>query len=205
MGLDAVVRCNCYENGLCKPPPVPLEYMTYNDDGFPHLNLPDTDENRKLHKAFWEWEATCCEHEHMEYKAVRISNWGGVSQFKHALESIGWQHFPVLKEYLPVTNDGQIPAHLAQEALKELDYFVNDVKSIKTLVLVDTEYGESSHDIVACFCTFRTPIALDSIEMASSFSMEKQTKKFSAPNGLDNKGWVFPKRWNLSTSIPATL
>ncbi len=121
MGLDAFVRCRCYQDGLVAAP-ADLEPYIDADDEFLCLDLP-YDGYEEAHQRFDDWMASECEHPDMEYASEYLSNWAGYRLFQNALERAGWHHFPVLKEYLPESNGGQLPEDLAEEALEELLVF----------------------------------------------------------------------------------
>ena len=74
MGLDASVRCRCFEEGKLKPGPVPFEDLYIDSDGY--LTSRKLDEAREtydgrrfearfyeLDRAFDVWLEQCCEHE----------------------------------------------------------------------------------------------------------------------------------------------
>ena len=77
MGLDAFVRCRCWEEGRTSPPPMPV--VLDEDDG---VLAPDvagevaTDDWLKVDG----WVATACAHEDMHATWERISNWAGYPQ-----------------------------------------------------------------------------------------------------------------------------
>ena len=121
MGLDASVRCNCLEKGLCKPPPVPVyvdeeDWIEIDEDlldleKVDFSSLPDDEELREnpviaCFELFDQWRADACEHTDMDYAWARIGSWGDVSAFIQFVAQIGWQRYPVLKEALPLGNEG---------------------------------------------------------------------------------------------------
>ncbi|MFC5184245.1 hypothetical protein [Actinomadura harenae] len=143
MGLDAFVLCRCWQDGHTTEPPVPRErvrtdeYGPYLDDGPDEAAVGES-----LGAAFWEWKThAACAHEDMEIASERISNWGGYRYLKQAMETAGWERFPVLREHLPEGNGGELPAERAQEALDELEAFraCDDVG--RETVLLDEDTG----------------------------------------------------------------
>lgn len=121
MGLDAFVRCRCYQDGLVSPPADLADHVD-SDEEFFCLDLP-FDGYEEEHERFDDWVASGCEHPDMEYASEYLSNWGGYRLFQNALERAGWHHFPILQEYLPESNGGMLPADLATAALEELLVF----------------------------------------------------------------------------------
>jgi hypothetical protein len=138
MGLDASVSCACFREGRIVSP-VP-EHTVINDDGELTLDFPKQG-HEEDYARFHEWLATgaVCEHPNMEYASLRISTWGGVSNFRAALEETGWELFPTLHAYLPKANGGQLPASAAEAALEELQTFkARYISSVPALVNVET-------------------------------------------------------------------
>ncbi|WP_026414174.1 hypothetical protein [Actinomadura oligospora] len=143
MGLDAFVLCRCWQDGHTTEPPVPRhlvkadEYGPYLDDGSAEGAL-----GASLNAAFWEWRThAACAHEDMEVARERISNWGGYRYLKEAMEVAGWERFPVLREYLPDANGGELPTERAREALGELAAFRGCDDVGRETVLLDEDTG----------------------------------------------------------------
>ncbi|MEU5880130.1 hypothetical protein [Spirillospora sp. NPDC047279] len=123
MGLDAFVRCRCWQDGLVSEPPFPRALIVEDEDGYLGLSVP-YEGNEELDVAFYQWKETgACPHEDMDAVSVRISNWGGYRVFQEALLTAGAEHFPVLCAELPDGNGGALPPELARRALAELDFF----------------------------------------------------------------------------------
>lgn len=140
MGLDAAVSCTCYRQGRAISP-FP-KHTRVDDEGELFLDLPLRGHEDE-HDIFEEWlyNGSPCEHPRMELCQVRISNWGGVSSFKSALEQAGWEHFPTLHTYLPNANGGHLPADAAGTALEELETFRRIFEG-SVPVLVNAETGD---------------------------------------------------------------
>ncbi len=134
MGLDASVMCNCWKEGKCKPPPVPVQI---NEDGYLHPLV----EGSITHRDFGIWEQSACIHEYMHYTHERISNWGGYGRFIVALEKLGWVYFPTLRAELPSANYGLTHSTAASKCLDELEFF-KKMNLGATIFLVDTETGQ---------------------------------------------------------------
>jgi hypothetical protein len=123
MGLDAFVRCRCWQDGLVSEPPIPRALISEDSEGYLEPTIP-FEGNEELYRAFDQWvESGACPHEDMEQVSVRVSNWSGYRAFQEALSKAGCEHFPVLCAELPNGNGGQMEPELARKALEELEYF----------------------------------------------------------------------------------
>ena len=89
MGLDAFVRCRCWEEGLPPVRPVPRGSIVVTEDGL-ELNLPH-EGNEELCYRFDAWVHQGCWHEGMEYAGEHIGNWSSCQQFQWALGVAGWE------------------------------------------------------------------------------------------------------------------
>src|SRR5215471_284517 len=107
MGLDAVVRCSCFEQGRTTKPPVPREWIGVDEHGYLAL-LPEHEEDEEAQEKFEEWLPDCCPHGGV-FASAFVTNWTGYQAFCEALERVGWEHFPVLQAELPEGNDGLTP------------------------------------------------------------------------------------------------
>ncbi len=149
MGLDAIVRCNCFESGRTTEPPFPREWVYIDEEGYCNLlSEYDTDENWP---KFSEWRQSCCEHEDMDYASERISNWSGYRAFQEALERVGLEQFPVLAEELPNANGGLMSPESSALALKELEIFQNTETVGANAFLVDTQTGFEIFEHIAAY------------------------------------------------------
>jgi hypothetical protein len=140
VGLDAFVRCRCWETGLTSAPPVPRELIT-EDDGDLSLSA-DYDGNEDLYERFHAWKRGACAHEDMEQARVRVANWTGYGLFLEALDTVGWQRFPALHAYLPEANGGTLPAASAAAALAELREFEGETRAGTEVHLIDEDTGK---------------------------------------------------------------
>ncbi len=134
MGLDASVRCRCFEEGKLRPGPVPIEDLYIDDEGYLSSRKLDDAYARfslrqvwaryyELENAFREWSDHPCEHEDGEICSERVGNWSGCAVFEDYCEEIGEERVPILAHILPSGNGGTFPAEMAEAALKELDFF----------------------------------------------------------------------------------
>jgi hypothetical protein len=143
VGLDAFVRCRCWEDGLISAPPVPRELIAADEDepGYLGLSVP-YDGNEDLHGRFDAWLAQgACAHERMEQARARVANWAGYRLFQQALGAVGWERFPTLRAYLPQGNGGTLPAAYAAAALAELREFEDAAHAGEQVHLVDEDTG----------------------------------------------------------------
>ena len=141
MGLDATVRCRCFEEGKLKLGPVPVEDLYVDEEGYLSSRTLDEayreyDTRRfyarydRLERAFDEWMRDCCEHEDGEYCSEWVSNWSGCAQFAALVREAGGEaRFPLLSKLLPDDNGGIYPAEKARATLAELDAFIEVVSN----------------------------------------------------------------------------
>jgi len=182
MGLDASVMCNCYREGKSRPCPFP-EHFYLDDEGFPALNLSYEDNEAKF-EAFDEWLMSGCDHPHMDYAAVFISNWKGYRSFLEALEQVGWEQFPTLHAELPDGNQGLTSTSAAQAALLELEMFKNANGSISKTFLIDSDTGQ--------------PLANSTMAYGGLFGANGRT---GMNLGFDEKGFFIVDTWELNREM----
>lgn len=159
MGLDASVRCRCFEEGKLKPDPVPVEDLYIDEEGYlASRKLDDVHERfsyrqylaryGELDEAFNSWLESPCEHDWGEICSERVGNWSGCAMFDEYCEEIGAEKLPILSRILPDGNCGSFPAEKAEAALKELDYFDawldEKMEANPTSILIDTATGEEA-------------------------------------------------------------
>lgn len=155
MGLDASVRCRCFEEGKLKPGPVPADDLYIDTEGYLASRTLDEAWERydyrrfdarygELEREFLDWLEQPCEHRDGEQCDEWISNWSGVSHFKSLVEDLGGeQAFPLLSSMLPSGNGGMFPADQASAALEELDRFTEMVVDVRIWELRTSESEES--------------------------------------------------------------
>lgn len=119
MGLDAEVRCRCWEDGLTADPPVPRERVKVGEGN--ELWLSDMQHNEYL--TFRQWKQDACPHPDMEFASAHIGTWHGYGRFRNALWEAGRELFPVLEAELPTANGGLMAPEQAARALEELELF----------------------------------------------------------------------------------
>lgn len=154
MGLDATVRCNCFEKGLMRPCPVDITDIYVDDEGY--LSSRRIDEAHemmdyrrfaaryaKLQREVYDWTQDGCEHEDGEICSEWVSNWAGCAHFAALVEGVGGEAaFPLLSNLLPEGNGGIYPATKASETLLELDRFIEVVSDVDEWVLRDMQTDE---------------------------------------------------------------
>lgn len=153
MGLDATVRCRCFEEGKLKPGPIPLDDVYIDEDGCLSSHKLDAAHRKytyrqfdarygDLERAFEKWKGSCCEHENGEYCAEWVGNWSGCEEFRELVEQSGGEaEFPLLSNLLPYDNGGEYPAEKAAATLVELDRFIEMAGGIEAWTLCDDESG----------------------------------------------------------------
>src|SRR5215469_2932209 len=149
MGLDATVRCRCWEEGRCAPCSF-AELVRLDDEGYLNLDLPSQSRDERF-RQFNVWKKTCCPHENMVYAREPISNWTGYRFFQQRLGEIGWKHFPVLRAELPRVNGGLTNATAAADALKELEVLETFTHHGHDTVLTDTSDGYVLHEYIEAY------------------------------------------------------
>ena len=151
MGLDAFVRCRCFEEGKLKPGPIPFEDLYIDDEEFICSKL--LDQKRKelsseqfeelygdLERDFVDWTYNACEHEDGEICSERVGNFCGLLSIDAVLSSDeGESKYPLLNNMLPDGNGGLYPVEKAQPTLDELDRFIEEHAKIQGYQLIDEE------------------------------------------------------------------
>jgi hypothetical protein len=156
MGLDAYVSCNCFKTGKSTSPPFP-HLVRVGDHGGPELALPEPQteaeetEYNETFDRFSEWETDCCEHPGCAYADAQVSNWGGYRVFQQALAHTGWEHFPVLAEWLPEQNGGMLPASEAEAALQEIHFFTEQVDFGYNTFLLNSDTNEVIQEYIEAY------------------------------------------------------
>lgn len=141
MGLDAVVRCRCWEEGRATPFERP-ELVTVGCEGFLELSIPWDKASAPIHQRFDIWLDTCCRHPQTHFAQDWIANWFGVSDFKLALNEVDPKRFQTLQNELPSTNGGSTSPEAAASCLVELDEFESAGTFGRVFRVVDSLTGE---------------------------------------------------------------
>ena len=172
MGLDASVRCRCFEERKVKPGPVPVEDLYIDSDGY--LASRKLDEAREtydgrrfearfyeLDRAFDAWLEQCCEHEDGECCTERVGNWAACGEFRYLVRKAeGEEHFPLLSHLLPDGNGGTYPVERAEATLKELECFLETLPAIDPDVFYEGKYytAESIRNLLLASIETGNPI-----------------------------------------------
>jgi hypothetical protein len=141
--------CKCYVEGQTTEPPVPRGWLHFDNEGYLSLRPEHGDDETSM--KIWAWEQDCCEHSGMDYASERIANWAGYRLFQQALETVGWQHFPVLHARLPNINGGLMAPDACAQALHELEFFRTLDTVGKNAFLINTSNGDTIREHVACY------------------------------------------------------
>jgi hypothetical protein len=150
MGLDASVKCRCWEDGLCHPPAALAPRLWYNpataevEQVTPeHLSVEDF---LALDLEYDRWVAeSACAHRWMCSARERISNWSGLREFQHALRSLGEGSYAALLREVANKNRGlTLPAD-ARACLDELNRFTSLASFGETVQLVESTNGNVLH------------------------------------------------------------
>ena len=139
MGLDASIRCRCWEQGQIPDPPFPRDWIVI--DKSDHLTVDEPREKEIDWVAYDKWKDNCCEHDSMRLIDVRIGNWTQVGLF---YESLGLA-FPDRKRFAVMRRDPDNPeitsANRVAEQLAEIDEFESVGEFGEVVVLIDDEDG----------------------------------------------------------------
>lgn len=142
MGLDAYVNCDCFEKGKIIEPPLGMNDLFRDSEGFLDSQFLSNERERldcdqyeavhgELQKKYNEWEVNCCSHEYGELCTERISNWSGCADLDILFKKVGYDKIPFLYNLLPDGNGGNFPSEKAKQALHELDIFLDAVKQVE--------------------------------------------------------------------------
>ncbi|PRY00523.1 hypothetical protein [Allonocardiopsis opalescens] len=149
MGLDAFVRCRCWDDGLVSEPPVPRGLIAVDDEG--HLGVPE-DVPDELYHRFLDWaESGACAHDDMQELSRRVANWSGYRLFQDAARTLGAERLPVLCGRLPEANGGLLGPDEAGRALAELRVFAEQIGAVPRTVLLDEADGRAVATHVAAY------------------------------------------------------
>jgi hypothetical protein len=143
MSLYASVRCKCYEQGKCSPPPFPDD-IYIDENGYPALGLPENAATQPHFVQFREWLRTCCDHPNMHCAEIRIASGAGYYNFLTGLDVFGWKRLPTLRKTLPWPEKDFRPMRpeQAERALCELAGFREHADFGDNTFLVDSASGD---------------------------------------------------------------
>lgn len=148
MGLDSYVSCQCWEQGLCRAPPVEFARFLKFDEKTKTVGIviPDTfsaTQDMELYAEFSVWrEKHACVHHNMCAANERIASWGGIRLFQAALRNHGTERYATLLREIPDGNGGTTQPEAALACLAELDDFTASVATQRRVELVDVNSGQ---------------------------------------------------------------
>lgn len=156
MGLDASVKCRCWEDGLCHPPASLAPRLRYNSETAEVTqSIPTNISIEKLcalDLEYYNWIMDdACVHQRMEIVAERISNWAGLRSFQHALRSLGEASYPALLREIPNRNGGLTKPADARICLAELDCFCSAGPFGRIVELLDGNSSAVLHSRVESY------------------------------------------------------
>ena len=169
MGLDASVRCRCFEEGKLKPGPIPFEDLYIDEEDYICSKFLDQKHEELGSELFWErygdlerdffnWTNDACEHEDGEIHSEEVGNICGLLCINAVLSSDeGKLKYPLLNNMLPDGNDGVYSVEKARPTLDELDRFIEEHSKIPGYQLID----EKTYKVVSScavddgFCMYR--------------------------------------------------
>jgi hypothetical protein len=129
------VNCRCWKDaGLAGP-------IGFDEDGWLDLLTPNDPVARR-------WFEAGCEHEDFTLAWADLGSLSGQRALRQTCEAIGWSLLPTLRDVLPTTNDGGIPAADVPAALSELDLFESQVSTVAETVLLDEATGQEIHGCI---------------------------------------------------------
>jgi hypothetical protein len=123
MGLNASVRCRCWEDGLSVPEAL-RDYLVLDDEDHLGLRVGHAG-NEERHRIWEDWGVSCCPHAEMRAASEYIASWAGVGEFRDVLHRAGPEHYPTVLRELPQVNGGVTYADAAERMLAELDAFMS--------------------------------------------------------------------------------
>jgi hypothetical protein len=140
MGLDAFVRCRCWEDGTT----VPFEFGDLLEvaDGRVIPAVARSKRTAPMYEAYARWIDACCPHPRMVFRQEWIANWYGVSEFRRALNEIDASRFPNLLREIPTLNGGQTDPAQAVNCSAELDLFLASPPFGRQILLMDATTGK---------------------------------------------------------------
>ena len=183
MGLDAFVRCNCYEEGKAKPF-IPNIELYYDDDNYIDVvRTPNMSEEEyiKLSNDVYKWSRNCCEHRYMHCCRKRVGSWADIRSFTQALEA--FDCFNTLLSIIPSGNGGYVKLEQAKAALKEISFFAEKIGEYANTSLLNKNTGSEVYHYIARY--------------NGEFAWSKKANQII---GLDADG-LFVKKYNSGREI----
>jgi hypothetical protein len=165
MGLDATVRCTCWEEGLTTPCPFPRDRIAIDDELDDLVLMLPWDGNLDAHSRFNDWRQSCCKHDDMQLAFAHISNWAGLRRFQEALRNSGSERFATLLAEIPGTNGGQTTSTNAGRCLAELEAFASLAPFGNVTKLSDVTHGRTIYTFIEVHDGVFAWLGSDDLEM----------------------------------------
>ena len=122
MGYNMVVYCRCFENGLTRTPPIPINWIV-RDRVHGYLVRVSDYAFEKQDGIFDEWAYTCCDHELSELSNEHLGNIATVAGFRRALEATNENQFLSLKSLFCEERKNPYLVEVLQNIQNELTQF----------------------------------------------------------------------------------
>ena len=119
MGYDAFVCCNCWREGKTTKPPVPLDDLYIDSDGWLTAHSLDGAQDWDRYYELEDWKDSGCEHEGMGYD-FHLGNISGMAMLCSYIEGLGEGLASNFIAMLPKSNAGSFPSEKAQAVLDEI-------------------------------------------------------------------------------------
>jgi len=144
MGLDALVPCRCWVDGLTPEPPIDRSLLEYSEgDLFVRSSdNSDLDELIEMDKVLNAWLETCCPHPDLAYCTERVDNWAAVRTFTYLANQLDDGRLGMLCNLMPAVNGGEVTPADAQRCLDELDVMRTLAQGQTVCFLSDATTGE---------------------------------------------------------------
>jgi hypothetical protein len=144
MGLGALVRCNCWEEGRTSEPPVPREWVCVDEHDRLYIGYGRCSEEEE--EQFEEWMQTACEHPWMCSARENIAAYHWCTRFREVLKRAGQGRFDLLSDAIGGISGDLTDPGTAGQALAELDEFRSLERPLQEPSLVDAATGERIGD-----------------------------------------------------------
>ena len=155
MGLDAVVPCRCFEDGLLADPPAGIGELVRTPYGelavkaFEEEGLNDqtaasfSPGAQDALRRFNDWAKAPCAHKWGYAWAEQIGNWAMVREFRSLVGLLGGRaRYPHLDPLLPLDNEGCLAVDRMPAVRAELEDFCTRVMEAQAWALVADGYDE---------------------------------------------------------------
>lgn len=118
----AWVRCDCFETGRTRPPPLPPALLSFGPDGLLRI-APGTPVSEVHLDALMAWRQDGCEHPGMAFAAAELADSARYFLFFQVGRQLGWPGLPALRAALPDRDQAWVDPGLARAALDDVARF----------------------------------------------------------------------------------